>query len=338
MISNNNFYTLDNKRLALFDNLRGFIIIIAIVANFINLFNKVPFYFHHANDINAIYIPDLVIPFLVFIMSILYFKNFNYNKEKNGLRIAIAKTIRRGVLLVTIGFLFGIINNLLKNPNTNFVVEYNFFIMYGLVLLLAIPFTFIKKPMIKTFIGFSFIIVHQLLLRINSYLAYTISIDCGGVIGLIPWLGLVLICGVIGELFFHDKKNFYIYSSIMIGIGLIFLVGYLLSNNNFFYLSKLRITSGYIFISLSIVLIIFYICFVLKFTNYKMVPLVSDIGKNSLIFFLYGGGIGEVVKLIYGLDNINNSYLFTIIAILTYMILIIVPAFFFYKYKVHIRF
>jgi predicted acyltransferase len=89
-------------RIASVDQFRGFAIISMIFVNYLGLFTATPGWLRHADGAGLTF-ADLVAPYFVFIIGLMYAKSYRSRVRRNGLHLTRIHFLKRYALLIVIG-------------------------------------------------------------------------------------------------------------------------------------------------------------------------------------------------------------------------------------------
>ncbi|MDR1905527.1 MAG: hypothetical protein LBQ27_01225, partial [Clostridiales bacterium] len=243
------------ERLPLFDNLRGLIIFLTLIMTLLTKFEFTPKWIPHANELNELHLADIGVVMFCFILSVMY--SYGYIKKSKTLGKAAAKRqlIIRGLALVGIGFTVNM-SGLFLDSQTMFgqmITSWEIIVTFGFINVFGVVFLDVV-PEIRFFIGFALVIIHQILLNTGeNYTRAILSNDQGGVFGLIPYLGLLLMACSVGEFYFRNKRKFYAFSASVIALGITLFVAEAVAESEtaqkMLFVSKFQITLSFVMIS-----------------------------------------------------------------------------------------
>lgn len=302
-------YSKEN-RLALIDNLRGAVIFSTVLVGIVSSFDFIPqFLVHLPESANGIGLADLGVVAFTFILSLMMSYNFRRRVSEKGAKPAVRHYITRGFALIGIGFLFGYLKNAAGMPDAAGAgAEWNILVTYGAGTILMLLFLPIKKAEIRIFIGVGIMVLYQaVFLHIPSLKPFIIANDQGGPVGLVNYLGLMLISSGLGEIYFTDKKKFYSFFAAFAGVGVVFTVLNLTVSGSrksgffsYIYMNKIYLSTGYMLTSLAVILVLFVLLDKWKYFREKPLPLLTGFGQSSLLFYTVGGGLTELAFAVIG--------------------------------------
>ena len=347
----------DSKnRFALLDNARGLVMLLLSFAVVMYPFDVMPYFFGHVGyNTNGIGFADFGVTAFVFILCMMMSYNFRRDLAKKGAKAIIKTYIVRSVALVGASFIIGYFQNLGDSS-----VAWGILATYGVASLLLLPFMPIKKPEIRFGIGLGILFLYQIVVTATwpAFNNFVLGHGDGGFVGVISYLGLMLICTSLGELYFNNKKRFYILSIIISGLALLLFIlnvsigpigqdawktGTFIS---YIFMSKPRQSMAYMIISLAVVMGFFILADRWKYLREKQVPILGAIGKNALLFFVAGGLLRIVAYNLVGMGiegDIRNVVgaqgVWLMIACLAIVIIpLIAMAYLFQRFKVRLSF
>lgn len=276
----------ERKRYLSIDVFRGITIAVMVFVNFVGEFPNTPSWSKHAPDIGLTYV-DLVAPFFIFAISLTYKMSYDHYQKKVGGLENFLRHFRRYVALIGMGMFSEI-----TLTSTGFYFRWAALQAIGLAGLFTYLFIRFSKK-IRLIIASGISIIYTLILET------TITIDGtpikisdlnlldvhGGVIGGIGF-GLILLFGTVVCESFETKKmkDFIFYGIIFTVLGLV--------TNLFWGISKNRVSISYIFISLGLASLLFYIIWYIydsKQITHGFSRIFQPIGKNSIFLYIFHG-------------------------------------------------
>ena len=321
------------NRIPLYDNLRGIFIAFTLLISFMRLFEFIPYWLKHIDAgvsgalvPDGIYIPDVGVPFYLFLMSFFCFYNYRKDKEKLGFIKALSKIFVKACILITAGFVYNVVENMLSGKRMPLLTaEWTFLIMYGVVLLFAMAFVKLK-PLALFITGICLMLSTSVLfVNVPFFAESVLSNNYHGIFGVIGWLGLFLVGGAIGEYTMtKNRKMALILSGIVVGLGLIFGILGIFLSNPYFVINKAQLSTGFLFVVLAIAVFITTALSFVKPFKEKEFFYFNFVGKNSLIIFLGGCILAEAVLMV--LDAKNNPSTIAIILAIAVFVSVIVTA------------
>lgn len=276
----------ERKRYLSIDVFRGLTIAVMVFVNFVGEFPNTPSWSKHAPDIGLTYV-DLVAPFFIFAISLTYKKSYDHYKKKLGGLENFLRHFRRYVTLIGMGMFTE-----LTLTSTGFYFRWAALQAIGFAGLFTYLFIRFSKR-VRLIIACIISILYTALLETTIIVDGTpIKISDlnlldvhGGVIGAIGF-GLILLFGTIVSESFETKKmsDFIIYGIIFTALGVI--------TNLFWGFSKNRVSISYVFISLGLASLIFYIIWYIydsRQITHGFSRIFQPIGKNSIFLYVFHG-------------------------------------------------
>ncbi|MBY9006944.1 MAG: DUF1624 domain-containing protein [Candidatus Lokiarchaeota archaeon] len=304
----------NQNRILSIDVFKGFIILLMVFVNTIPFFENIPSWTKHAPDYGLTYV-DLIAPAFIFIMALNFNISFAKREQRNSKLNVYLHFLIRNLIIIGIGlFLY------LGIDESGILLRWGILQVLGfsgLFLLLVIKLHYI----VKLVIGLFFVTIHQFLL---STFIGDIIFDMieGGIIGSLSWISLIIFSSVICKEFLENRheKYFLIFGLIFFTIGFVttFIWG----------LSRFRITLPFIFLSVGISSLVFYLFYLYfdrlgnKKDSIKKDNFLSIMGKNSLILFIFHFVINSFIYQVSPVD-LNMTLAFSIAIIHCFIIWII---------------
>jgi predicted acyltransferase len=267
------------------DQFRGFAILTMVLANYLAPVSVIPVWLKHAPDIGLTVI-DLIAPFFIFAIGLTYGLSFRRRLEHDGAFKTYNQFFVRYLAIIGLGAVISAGETALGLNSSGFDWGAMQSIgMAGLVTLLVI-----RLPSIyRWVIGAGILVVYQVILD-NFLLDLTLRSPHGGLFGSLNWAALLILSTALADLFHHEgrgKKAFPWVSLAVLaaGIGLAWLSP----------VSKNRVSSSYILVSLGASALLFYLFhWLAERFNWSSRFLIAW-GKNPLVlYFLHFLLIGLV--------------------------------------------
>ncbi|MCL2234224.1 MAG: hypothetical protein FWC11_05020 [Firmicutes bacterium] len=339
----------DSKnRFFFIDNLRGVVMFMLSFMVVVYRFPFIPYHFGHVcRFTNGIGLADIGIPAFVFLLSVMMSYNLRRKLKEKGTKFVVQQTFIRGIALIGAGFILNFFGGGMHDAGWSIVATYGF----ASVLMLA--FLPIKKSWIRFVIGMGIMLVNHVVLRLiyPAMSAWVPGRGDGGVFGTIPYLGLMLVCTALGEMYFSNKKKFYVWSIVVGAIAIISVIlRFAIPSDSpavmYFYISKHYQTFAFLTISLAIILALFIALDKWKYLHKQHVPIIGVFGKNPLLFFAAGGITSQIAWMVIGRTSDNApwgtwvwydghvGHLFIALAIT--MIPLLIMAYLFQKFKIRL--
>ncbi len=263
------------ERIISIDQFRGFAILTMALANYMNVVIIIPVFLKHSPDIGLTVI-DLIAPFFIFAISLTYGLSFHHRLERDGAFKTYNQFFVRYLAIIGLGAIVSAGETASgQNPSG---IDWGVLQAIGMAGLITL--VVIRLPAIyRWLIGAGILVIYQVILD-HFLLNLTILSPHGGLFGSLNW-GVMLILGTALADLFHDKgrwKKYFPWASIAIlaaGITLALFVP----------VSKHRVSSSYVLISLGASALLFFLFHLLSMRfNWKGRFLVAW-GKNPLVLY-----------------------------------------------------
>jgi predicted acyltransferase len=236
-------------RISSLDQFRGFAILTMALANFMGGASIIPAWFKHSNDVGLTVI-DLIAPFFIFAIALTYGQSFRRRLERDGAFNRYSQFVTRYLAIIGLGAIISAGETAIgENPSGIDWGVLQAIGMAGLITLMVI-----RLPSIQRwFIGVGILVIYQIILD-NFLLDLTILSPHGGLFGSINWAGMLILGTGLADIFNHEgnwKREFPLASLavLAIGIGLAIFVP----------ISKHRVSSSYVLISLGVSALLFFL-------------------------------------------------------------------------------
>jgi predicted acyltransferase len=237
------------NRISSIDIFRGLAILTMVLANFMTGIQTIPAWLKHAPDVGLTVI-DFIAPFFIFAIGLTYRASFERRLEREGALKAYSRFITRyfailgmGALITSTGTALGV---------TPGAIEWGVLQSIGVAGLIALP--FIRLPSIWRWIsGFGLLAIYQWILG-RYLLAFTLRSPHGGLFGSVAWGAMLILSTALADLF-HDRgrgRKVFPWAALAVGglgLGLAFV----------FPVSKHRVSSSYVLITLGASALLFYL-------------------------------------------------------------------------------
>ncbi|MFX0059326.1 MAG: DUF5009 domain-containing protein [Candidatus Hodarchaeota archaeon] len=266
------------KRYLSIDVFKGLSVVLMVFANALSFYDNVPAWGKHADPYGLTYV-DLVAPFFIFMLALNFEISFNRRLKSYGRKNTYIRFIRRYVIFIIIGY-----SITLDYVSGMIFFRWGTFQILGtsgLILLLLVE----LKPYIRLVVVIFTMLVHQFLLNTNLSSVIYEGVE-GGFFGILSWISLILLSSIISRGLINRKiKECFLYGGILCSI-----LG--ISINFFLKISRPYISMSYVFISVGIASILYYILYNIfevwniKFKFVNQDNFLSVIGKNAFMLFL----------------------------------------------------
>jgi predicted acyltransferase len=281
------------NRISAIDQFRGFAILTMVLANYTGGVNLIPAWLKHAPDI-GLTVNDLVAPFFIFAIGLTFGLSFQRRLARDGAGKTYSHFATRYLALVGVGALMSAGETAVgANPAG---IDWGVLQAIGVAGLLALA--VIRLPSIyRWLIGAGVLVIYQVALD-NFLLDITLRSPHGGLFGAVSWGAMLILGSALADLF-HDseKRKWFYWASLAVllaGILLAFLLP----------VSKHRVSSTYVLISLGISALLFAFFYLLAERFRMNLHLLNAWGKNPLALYL----LHYVLIGIFFLPNIPFLY------------------------------
>lgn len=301
------------KRINTIDRLRGLSVFLMIIANFLKLFDWIPSWMKHAHPY-GLTIVDFIAPCFFFIIGITFFLSFEKRIEINNNKEVFRHFRMRALAIFGIGSLLMVVE--LLSPFSE-GINVNILQAISLSILVSIPFLKSKsyiKIIIGSVIGLG---EHFLLVYINGI---NYMLKDTRAIGVIGWIGLLLIGLAMGDIFFscqkkNDYRKYWIYSGLFIVLGAILSIWIPIFHS--------AATLSYNFITIGVISTVFLAVYQITENKFTKRGFLCIWGSNPLIAFVIHYILLIIIKSLHWVitESHNFSIFFTISFILYYGIL-----------------
>jgi predicted acyltransferase len=262
-------------RISSLDQFRGFAILTMVLANYMGGPNVIPSWLKHAPDIGLTVI-DLIAPFFIFAISLTYGLSFRRRLEVDGAFSTYSQFFARYLAIIGLGAVisagetaFGL------NPSG---IDWGVLQAIGMAGIVTLG--VIRLPSIYRWIfGLGILVIYQIILD-NYFLDRTVNSPHGGLFGSLNWAAMLIIGTALADLFHKEDKREIVLplvsmALLVVGIGLAF----------FLPVSKHRVSSPYVLISLGVSAVLFlFFHWMTKRFNWRGQFLVVW-GRNPLVLY-----------------------------------------------------
>ncbi len=263
------------SRLVSIDQFRGLSIILMVLANYLAGVTLMPAWLKHAPDIGLTVI-DLIAPFFIFAIGLTYGLSWSRRSAREGAQKTSQHFVTRFMALIGIGAVLSAGEIWLKVDGAT--VNWGVLQAIGVAGLLTLLVIGIPTSG-RLAIGLTILAIYQYMLD-TSWLADVLHAPHGGLPGSISWGAMMILATVLADLF-HDpaRRKFFTPASVLalvIGIALAF----------FLPLSKNRVSSSYVLISLGVSGLVFVALDWLVRLWKLRIGLLVTWGKNPLVLYV----------------------------------------------------
>jgi predicted acyltransferase len=237
------------SRITSIDQFRGFAILAMALANYMDIIAIIPAWLKHAPDVGLTVI-DLIAPFFIFAIGLTYGLSFHNRLEREGAFKTYSQFFTRYLAIIGLGAIISAAQTAVgQNPGG---IDWGVLQAIGIAGLITL--IVIRLPSIyRWIIGVGILIVYQVILD-NFLLNLTIQSPHGGLFGSLNWAAMLILATALADLFHGEKrlKKAFPWVSLVIlgaGIALAFIVP----------VSKHRVSSSYVLISLGTSALLFFL-------------------------------------------------------------------------------
>jgi predicted acyltransferase len=274
------------QRIDSIDQLRGFAILLMVLADYLARAENVPGWLKHAHDVGLTVI-DLIAPLFIFAIGLTYGLSFHRRLARHGGWQTGVEFVRRYTSLIGMGFLLTLMGNLTGiYPST---VNWGLLQAIGAAGLITLLVISLKWPW-RLVVGLAVLAAYQVLLD-RFWLQDVLDAIHGGPWAAFAWGSMLILCTVLAD-FYHDlrRRRLYSWLSLLIlaaGVGLAFAVP----------VSKNRVSASYVLIAVGVSALVFGLFHVLDSRWRIRLPVLSEWGKNALLLYLLHGVLIGVFAL-----------------------------------------
>jgi predicted acyltransferase len=263
------------KRISSIDQFRGFAILTMVPANFMVGILIIPAWLKHAPDIGLTVI-DLIAPFFIFAISLTYGLSFHRHLEREGAFHTYTNFLTRYLAIIGLGAIISAGETAAGGNASG--IDWGVLQaigMAGLVTLIVI-----RLPSIyRWLIGAGMLVVYQLILD-HFLLDLTLRSPHGGLFGSVDWAAMMILGTALADLFHGEgrPRKAYPWASLAVlaaGIALAFFTP----------VSKHRVSSSYILITLGISALLFLLFHWISDIRNWNSRIMLAWGKNPLILY-----------------------------------------------------
>jgi predicted acyltransferase len=237
---------LPNQRIPSIDQFRGFAILTMVLANFMGGIRVIPAWLKHAPDIGLTVI-DLIAPLFIFAIGLTYGLSFRRRLERDGAAKTYPQFALRYLAILGLGAVISAGETALGYNQKG--VDWGVLQAIGAAGILTL--LVIRQPTwIRVACGLLLLAVYQGLLD-AFWLETVLAAPHGGLYGSLSWAGMLILSTTLADLFHHPERRkwFGWVSLLVLAAGLAWAF--------FSPLSKNRVSSAYVLVSLGISALLF---------------------------------------------------------------------------------
>lgn len=257
------------------DEFRGFAIIAMIIVNFLAAYLVIPPFLKHAKGI-GLTVADLVAPFFLVTIGLLYKKSFLKRVSLKGRMPAYFHMVTRYLLIAVIGMLGVCIAR--GRLTTEWGVLQSIGVS-GLIVLPLVEFDFL----VQVSVALGIVIFYQFLLFPFAH-HIIVNSKHGGIIATLSWASMLLLGVAAGDLF--DLKNLFQTIKRMIIFGLATLTMGMLSLL-IVPISKNEVNLSYILVSTGLSFLVFIFFLIINEKWGFSIPTFRSLGRNALFLYIF---------------------------------------------------
>ncbi len=235
------------SRIASIDLFRGFAILTMVLANYMAAVSIIPVWLKHTPDVGLTVI-DLIAPFFIFAIGLTYGLSFRNRLERDGTFKTYSQFFTRYLAIIGLGAIISAGETAVGENLSG--IDWGVLQAIGMAGLITL--VVIRLPSVyRWIIGAGILIVYQIILN-HFLLNLTIRSPHGGLFGSLNWAAMLILGTAMADLFHGEGswKKAFPWASLAVlgaGIALAFLVP----------VSKHRVSSSYVLISLGVSALLF---------------------------------------------------------------------------------
>lgn len=264
-----------SRRIPSIDQFRGFAILLMALANYMGGVSIIPPWLKHAPDIGLTII-DLIAPFFIFAISLTYGISYRRRVERSGAFQAANQFFTRYMAITGLGALISAVETAV-NPNSS-GIDWGVLQAIGTAGLLTLA-VIRLRPVARLAVGLTGLAVYQVVLD-RFLLDLTMRSPHGGIFGSLAW-GVMMILGTVLADVFHgserSRRLFPLASLVALAGGLLLAV--------LFPISKHRVSSSYVLVTLGASALLFWVFQVLSNRFHWKGYFLVVWGKNPLVLY-----------------------------------------------------
>jgi predicted acyltransferase len=265
----------DSIRLTEIDIFRGLAIFLMVLANFMGGVRWIPAWLKHAPDIGYTVI-DLIAPMFIFAIGLTYRASYLKRCQRDGQAAAAGHILLRYLALIGMGAIISS-GEIQFNQNTSGI---NWGVLQAIGVSGLVTLLFIRLPAPARLAGGLLILVIYQYLLDRFWLQSILPAPHGGFPGSIGWSAMLILSTVLAEIYSPRGRNQPFFLSALA----ITLAGVLLAV--FFPISKHRVSSSYVLLSLGLSALIFWVFSILPQTIKKSLHPLMVWGRNPLLLYM----------------------------------------------------
>lgn len=271
-----------SKRIDSIDHYRGLAIVLMVTANFINDIEVIPRWIRHAQDI-GLGVIDFIAPMFVFAIGLTFGASFRRRTEKVGAKASTGHFIKRGLILIGIGSIWGA-GEIVSGVNEG-GFNWGALQALGVSILLTLP-TLRFSAIVRILIGLLLLAGYQILLDLFWIDATRLS-PHGGFQGSLGWSATMILATAAADMMGSGSANRM--------KGILLSAAFLASGLGlalwFVPIAMMRVTASYVLITLGMAGLIYALTrFLVDDLGFKVKALVCW-GRNPLLLYIIHGFI-----------------------------------------------
>jgi len=274
-----------------------------ILVNFLAFFDATPTFLKHGEN-GTMTFADLVAPFFLFVLGMMYSKSLVRRIEKSGRKAAYAHALFRYAVILLIGIVGGCVGKM------KLTFDWGILQAIGLAGMIALP--FMELRWLWRLLGGGILLgVYQV--GIIPFAGDSIvAAEHGGVIGTISWATIILFASVAGDLIHADNPISTIKRVPMFGLAFM-VVGF--SMAFLVPLSKSIVSASYVLTATGMSALVFVLFVVAVDKLVISIPTLVPLGRNALLIFLLHYVLVRVGHKLIGKSASFLIVLFGVVAI-----------------------
>ena len=266
---------MQNNRIASIDRFRGFAILTMVLVNYLGGVQLIPAWLQHAPDIGLTF-PDLVAPLFIFAIGLTFSMSFHRRLEREGAFKTYSHFFTRYLAILGLGAAISAGETAIGENTSG--IDWSVLQTIGMAGLATLA--VIKLPAVyRWLIGAGILFVYQFILD-NFLLDLTVRSPHSGLFGSLNWAAMLILGTALADLF-HDEgqgRRIFPWAALGVlgaGVGLAFILP----------VSKHRVSSSYVLITLGISALLFLVFHWLAMRFRWQVRFLVVWGKNPLVLY-----------------------------------------------------